>query len=214
MVQLYKVLYEEIEQYANIRNLNNFLENNEQLIYNCEKCRCNFRVISPLNIIMYQLEFFDNNILHKEHEAIKLEIQDFLLLSSMNLRMCRYRRVHTVTCGMCSITINKQTSNFNYCDYGLCSYITEKHYNFIKLNNGFFSQDFITDSCAVIKRYNYKFDLNEEILSIYSIYLDNQRNIVKELITKKSFIPMKRILEDTFRIDLFYLDKFLKEKCN
>ena len=214
MKNLYKVLYDKIEKFANLKNLNNFIEKNEQLIYNCDQCNRTFNTLRPANIMMYELEFFDNNILHHTVDILKVDIADYLLLTNLNLRTCRYKQINQSFCCFCSAIINKQSSNFNYCDYGLCNYISQKHYNFIKLNNCFFTQDYITESSAIIKRYNYNFRKDEKRLSISSIYLDNKKNIIKDLITKEKYKEIKIIFEKMFNINLFYLDKYLKEKCN
>jgi len=211
---LYTVLYNKIGEYANLLNLNNFLEYNELLIYLCDSCNCKFYQVRPKNIMMYELESFDNNALGHRIKKYEMNIIDYVTLSAINLKKCRYKRINKVLCGLCSYCENKHASSLNYCDYGIANYISKNHYNFIKFNKCFYTNDHITETHVYIKRYNYYFRNNEEQLNIRSIFLNNQQNIIRELVKNPSFLDIKNLIEHMFRLNFSYLNKFLKIKHN
>ena len=210
---LYKDIYGIIEEYGQIQNIYNFLKNDEKLIYTCDQCDNDFTNICKNNIMSYELDYFNNNILHDKKNT-KLGIKGYLLLTNMDIKLCRYKKINKVFCGMCSLQVNKRTTRLNYCDYGLCNNISLKHYNFIRLNNGFFIQDYITDSKAYIKRYSYNFSDNEDVLIINSLFIDDRKDVIESLALTDKFAEIREIIEYTFHINFEYLFKYLKEKTN
>lgn len=209
---LYTVLYDIIGEYANILNLEYFIDNNETLAYICDDCGCHFYYLKEDNKMIYELDLFDNHILRHATDATSMQMQDYLTLTALNVRLCKYKKINKVFCGMCAYHVNKQSLELNYCEYGLANYISMKHCNFIKLNKCFFSNDYISDIHIVLRRYDYYFRNDEEELQIRSLVLDNDKNLIRELSRNPVFKITRMVIEDIFRINFLYLDKYLKEK--
>ena len=87
---LYKVVYDIISEYANLIKLNDFLEYGKKLIYKCDDCDCQFYYVKPQNTMMYELVLFDNNLLHDQLNKYEMKIGDYITLSGINLKMCKY----------------------------------------------------------------------------------------------------------------------------
>ena len=209
---LYKELYNIIEEYANIQYLNNFLNNKQSLLYKCDKCDTEMVHIKKQNQILYELNDFDNKLLYSYVE--NYNINDFLLFSKTDIRNCIYVAKNLIFCDKCCKNINRKLLDFNYCNYGLCNYITKKHYLFIKMNNCFYIQDFITDSFIIINRISYEFSKNEEVLMIRGLLLNDDKNIIKLIGTNFKYNKMKNIIEKYFNLDFNFLNKYLKEKSS
>jgi len=212
-MSLYKDMYGIIEDFLQIKNLYNFIEKNESLIYTCNQCEKPFSNISKNNIMMYELDYFNNNLLY-DNKKIKCGIQVYLMLQSIDVKLCRYKKVNKIFCGMCSMHVNKRTSMCNYADYGIANHLSLKHYNFIKLNNCLLIKDYITDSKAYIKRYSYEFGNNEDTLMVNSLFLDDKKDIIKTIVKNKKFADIKIVIQKTFNINFDYLYEYLKEKTN
>ena len=211
-MDLYKDIFGIIEEYGKIKNLYNFIKKDERLTYVCDQCNNEFTNICKNNIIMYELDYFNNNILHKKNS--KLGIKGYLLLANIDIKLCKYNRVNQLFCDMCALQVNRRTTRFNYCDYGLANNISLKHYNFIKLNNCFFIQDYITDSKAYIKRYSYDFSNDSDILMINTLFIDDKKDVIESLVKTDKFVEIKNKIEETFNINFTYLLEYLKEKTN
>ena len=210
-MNLYKDIYRIIEEYGTIQNINNFINKDEKLIYNCDQCNCEFTNICKNNIIIYELDYFNNNILFDKSNT-KFGIKGYLLLTNIDIKLCKYRKVNKVFCGMCSLQVNKRLDIFNYANYGVCNYISLKHFMFIRLNNYFFIQDYITEAKAYIKRYNYEFI--KDGLIINTLFIDDKKDLIKELVFTKKFDQIRTIIEDKFNINFKYLFEYLKDKIN
>ena len=210
-MRLYKDIYGIIEEYGTINNIHNFLEKKEELIYTCDQCKNKFTNICKNNIIMYELDYFNNNIL-LDKKNTKFGIKGYLLLTNIDIKLCRYKKVNQVFCGMCSLQVNKRLDFCNYADYGLASYISLKHYMFIKLNNCFFTQDYITDSKAYLKRYTY--NILDDGLIVNTLFMDDKKDLIKELVLTEKFQEIRMIIENKFNINFKYLLEYLKDKTN
>lgn len=208
---LYKDIFRIIEEYGTIKNIHNFMNKDKNLIYTCDQCQCEFTNICKSNIMLYELDYFNNNILYDKKNT-SFGIKGYLLLTNIDIKLCRYKKINKVFCGMCSIQVNKRLDLFNYADYGLASYISLKHYMFIRLNNCFFIQDYITDSKAYLKRYVYEFI--EDGLIVNTLFIDDKKDLIKELVLTEKFREIKEIIENKFNINFTFLFEYLKEKVN
>jgi len=208
---LYKDIFRIIEEYGTIKNIHNFMNKDKNLIYTCDQCQCEFTNICKSNIMLYELDYFNNNILYDKKNT-SFGIKGYLLLTNIDIKLCRYKKINKVLCGMCSIQVNKRLDLFNYADYGLASYISLKHYMFIRLNNCFFIQDYITDSKAYLKRYVYEFI--EDGLIVNTLFIDDKKDLIKELVLTEKFREIKEIIENKFNINFTFLFEYLKEKVN
>ena len=213
MVIFYKDIYREIEKFIPIKNIYNFLHKNQKINYTCELCGNMFHSVSTKNKMCYELEYFNNNLLfNKDRVKIDINMNHYFLLNNIDIKLCKYKKINQLFCNVCMLNINKRTSRFNYCDYGICNYISEKHYQFIKLNNGFFIQDSISDNRVIIKRYFYNFLDNENNLLVNSLYLNDRKEVIDLLATEKEFEKIKIMIEGNFNLNFKYLNLYLKDK--
>lgn len=208
----YKDICKEIEKFVLIKNIYNFLYKNEKINYICEMCEHTFHNVITKNKMKYELSYFNNNLLYnKDRIRIDVNMNHYFLLNNIDVKLCQYIKINQIFCNMCALNINKRTTKYNYCDYGLTNYISEKHYQFIKLNNGFFIQDSITDKRAIIKRYSYNFIDDEEKLLINSLYLNDRREIIDLIDSEEDFKDIKYMLEKNFNLNFKYLHLYLKD---
>ena len=121
-------------------------------------------------------------------------ITDMLLFSNLDIKYIIYFFIIRIFCNTCGNNIDNKLEDFNYCNVGLCNFITKNHLLFIKLN-------IITKSNKILTRYKYHFSKNDKKLHICELKLNNDRKVISFIKKVDKYQKLKLKLENTFKLD-------------
>lgn len=210
-IDLGKNIYRIIEQYINITNLDNFLFNNENIIYKCSICKSKIDNCTKKNKILYKKKNINNNLLDECKEELKLN--EFYILNKIDYRNIKYKLCPDIICNFCKYINDCRIKNMNNSlkfDI-LPEYITYDIYNIFKFNNFYFNND------KIYKYHSFKINRiniynKNNILYINYIFIDNFLDIKFSTLNMILYKKVNKIIKNDFDFNLDYLKIYIKNK--
>ena len=195
---LYLDIINEIQKYTKYNNLHDFVMNDQVLKCTCDNCGTSFPYLGEENIILYELEYFDNTF-----DNILIS-----LLTFVELKKCVFNRTYKLFCNYCMYLTNKKLYKFNYCQFGISYYLTKKHIDLIKKNNLFITNDKFHNNLININRYNYNLSNDNDILTVEYLCLENMTdNQYIHYFNQDQYNKIKKYILEKFKLDL---SKYIK----
>ena len=200
-----------IEEHSDYKNLYNFLYNDQLLDIKCEQCNCTFNSCSNRNKIIYELKEFDNSIIRFLNLNF-LDLSELTIINKITYLEVEYEKVNYIFCNNCIMKIEQIEKNHKLDTFGTTDfvYISYKYTNLVKFNNYYFHNDLIEPYNIIIDRrqYFYKDDLLCMKLIKFANYNYNEMMNLRPENLKK----IKQILVDKFKLNLNYINEYIKTK--
>jgi hypothetical protein len=177
-----------IESYTRYYNLYNFINNNGNITVHCDNCYQKIQKWNNNNKMIYELQNFNNNLI----DQFKLELttlSELHIINDIFFLNIKYHKIHKIFCNLClKHDIGKgciyDNLIYSTCDY---LYISQRHFNIIKLNDFFFHKDTIEN----FHRLSYSF-CNDGFL--YLNVINCRHDIIFNLSHLSPFYKIKKFL--------------------